>query len=95
LLVIDHPLGGERPDSVARRAQQAFEQLSSLINGARSGSAVAGSATEVARVGATTPSNRPPTPQAGLTGPATTDAIDVTLDDDPMTLFVEFSTRQW
>jgi hypothetical protein len=30
LLVIQHPLGGEPPESVARRAQQAFEQLVSL-----------------------------------------------------------------
>ena len=33
LLIIDHPLGGERPDAVARRARQAFEQLASLIEG--------------------------------------------------------------
>ena len=31
LLMIEHPLGGERPESVARRAQQALEQLASLI----------------------------------------------------------------
>ena len=31
MLVIQHPLGGERPESVARRAQQALEQLASLI----------------------------------------------------------------
>ena len=31
LLVVQHPLGGERPESVARRAQQAIEQLASLI----------------------------------------------------------------
>jgi hypothetical protein len=36
LLLIDHPLGGERPDSVARRSRQAFEQLVSLIEGAAS-----------------------------------------------------------
>jgi hypothetical protein len=30
MLVIQHPLGGERPESVARRAQQALEQLVSL-----------------------------------------------------------------
>jgi len=34
LLVIEHPLGGERPDAVARRSQQAFEQLSALLSGA-------------------------------------------------------------
>ena len=31
LLIVQHPLGGERPESVARRAQQAIEQLTSLI----------------------------------------------------------------
>jgi hypothetical protein len=31
MLVIQHPLGGERPESVARRAEQALEQLASLI----------------------------------------------------------------
>ena len=35
LLVIQHPLGGERPESVARRAQQALEQLASLIGRCR------------------------------------------------------------
>jgi len=31
LLVVDHPLGGERPEGVLRRAQQAVEQLAGLI----------------------------------------------------------------
>jgi hypothetical protein len=31
LLVIEHPLGGERPEAVARRAWQAVEQLASLL----------------------------------------------------------------
>jgi hypothetical protein len=31
LLVVEHPLGGERPEAVARRAEQAAEQLGSLI----------------------------------------------------------------
>ena len=31
LLVIEHPLGGERPESVTRRARQAIEQLTSLL----------------------------------------------------------------
>ena len=34
LLVIEHPLGGERPDAVVRRSQQALEQLAALISGA-------------------------------------------------------------
>ena len=33
LLVVEHPLGGERPEAIARRAQQAFEQLHALIAG--------------------------------------------------------------
>jgi hypothetical protein len=31
VLVIDHPLGGEKPEGVLRRAQQAVEQLASLL----------------------------------------------------------------
>jgi len=31
LLVIQHPLGGERPESVALRAQQVMEQLACLV----------------------------------------------------------------
>jgi hypothetical protein len=31
LLLVDHPLGGERPEGVARRAAQAVEQLVGLI----------------------------------------------------------------
>jgi hypothetical protein len=31
LLVIDHPLGGERAESVSRRAHQAVEQLTSRL----------------------------------------------------------------
>src|SRR2546430_13600113 len=32
LLVVEHPLGGERPEAIARRARQAVEQLASLID---------------------------------------------------------------
>jgi hypothetical protein len=31
LLVIEHPLGGEKPEGVSRRVLQAVEQLSSLV----------------------------------------------------------------
>ena len=30
-LVIQHPLGGEKPEAVSRRAVQAMEQLASLL----------------------------------------------------------------
>jgi hypothetical protein len=32
LLVIDHPLGGERPEAVLRRAHQAVDQIASLLS---------------------------------------------------------------
>ena len=107
LLVIQHPLGGERPDAITRRAHQAMEQLASLIEGTATearGTAtevggiateVGGIATEVGRVGATTFSNSPPTPQAGLTAPATTDTDDITLDDDPESVLAQFTQRAW
>jgi hypothetical protein len=31
LLIIDHPLGGEKPEGVSRRAGQAVEQLAALV----------------------------------------------------------------
>ena len=31
LLVIQHPLGGEKPEAVSRRALEAVEQLASLL----------------------------------------------------------------
>jgi hypothetical protein len=34
LIVIQHPLGGEKPDAVSRRALQAVEQLASLLGSA-------------------------------------------------------------
>ena len=34
LLVIQHPLGGEKPEAVSRRALQAVEQLASLLGSA-------------------------------------------------------------
>ena len=35
LLVIDHPLGGEKPEGVLRRAHQAVEELAALIGVSR------------------------------------------------------------
>jgi hypothetical protein len=31
ILVVEHPLGGEKPEGVKRRARQAVEQLASLL----------------------------------------------------------------
>jgi hypothetical protein len=33
LLVIDHPLGGERAEAIVRRAHQAVEQLTAILGG--------------------------------------------------------------
>jgi hypothetical protein len=33
LLVIEHPLGGESPEGVSRRAAQAAEQLGAMLGG--------------------------------------------------------------
>ncbi|MBI2155218.1 MAG: hypothetical protein HYV92_02575 [Candidatus Rokubacteria bacterium] len=35
LLVIDHPLGGEKPEGVLRRAHQAVEELAALLGASR------------------------------------------------------------
>jgi hypothetical protein len=73
LLVIDHPLGGEGPDGVSRRAQQAVEQLASLL-----GSAAAASAAGIAAP--TTLEARPP---------ARSDSTLLIPDDDVYAAFVE------
>src|SRR5205085_6241243 len=70
LLVVEHPLGGERPDAIARRAQQAFEQLHALIAG--SGTSDRDETTDRAS-GATA--------QADLPAPAT-----ITIPDDPIAI---------
>jgi hypothetical protein len=31
LLIVDHPLGGEQPEGVTRRAHQAMEQLARFL----------------------------------------------------------------
>jgi hypothetical protein len=81
LLIVEHPLGGERPEAISRRAQQAFEQLSALIAG---GSKTASSAT------------RDPANGAGLASPATTAAEPfLDLSDDPTAVFEAFTSRSW
>src|SRR5687768_15266818 len=85
LLVVEHPLGGERPDSIARRAQQAFEQLNALIGG---------SATNDPTTGA-----GPTTIPSGLAGPATampqSGELFLDLPDDPTAVLEAFTKRAW
>jgi len=91
LLVIEHPLGGERPDAVARRSQQAFEQLASLISGGAgaSHSVGAGGARSGSDVGGLSEKAGAPTREIDAFEP------DVLLDDDPMVMLAEFSAREW
>jgi hypothetical protein len=105
LLVVEHPLGGERPEAIARRAAQAFEQLNALIAGGteKLGSSATrdpGSATRDPASGATAVSNSPPTSRAGLTAPATTIPQSgaepyLDLSDDPTAVFEAFTARSW
>jgi hypothetical protein len=89
LLIVEHPLGGQRPEAIARRAAQAFEQLNSLVTG-----------TVDRASGATRASSGPPTSQAGLAAPATTtpeSAVPEYLDlsDDPIAVLEAFTERSW
>src|SRR5436305_14912606 len=63
LLVVEHPLGGERPEAIARRARQAVEQLASLIGHPETGGTL--------RVGAPRTSLRPSTVVSDLASPVT------------------------
>src|SRR5438309_438708 len=87
LLVVEHPLGGERPEAIARRARQAVEQLASLIGG----SSVAATG-EDAPVGAPRASVRPPSVQADLAAPVTVDPVTI---DTPEALLALFCEREW
>jgi hypothetical protein len=97
LIMIEHPLGGERGEGVVRRARQAVDQLVGLL-GSVNTRGEAGVA-EPARV-----SFRPPSVQAGLeapsttiraglTDPAPTDAISVL--DTPESVYAAFCERDW
>jgi hypothetical protein len=94
MIAIEHPLGGERPDGVARRARQAVDQIRTLLGKPASTSATpeTGRAEEIGRTepasfsataqtGRAEPASaslRPPLVQAGLTAPATTDQAGLT-----------------
>ena len=98
LLVIEHPLGGERPDAVARRSQQALEQLASLISGA-SGEVGRGGAPAVGAGGASTGRDVGGLSEKGG-DPTRANAVsesesELALEDDPSVLLAEFSAREW
>ncbi len=91
MIAIEHPLGGERPEAVARRARQAVNQITTLLGKT--------SASEIGRAEPASASLRPPLVQAGLTAPATTDQAGltdpVTIDDTPEAVLAAFCERQW
>jgi hypothetical protein len=83
LLVVEHPLGGERPEAVARRAAQAFEQLNALI---------AGAAAEQGRGSAT---RDPGLAYPATTIPQSGAEPYLDLSDDPTAVFEAFTARSW
>jgi hypothetical protein len=86
LLVIDHPLGGERAEGVARRARQAVEQLESLLGGIVGAGAASPARSEGGLVQAAV------APHAGSTRESET---SLALDDSPDSLLAEFCAREW
>src|SRR5207248_10481220 len=79
LLVVEHPLGGERPEAIARRAQQAFEQLNAIV---------AGSAGPVRSVGGLLEKGGAPIVESTDSGP-------ITVADDPIAVLEAFTERSW
>jgi hypothetical protein len=79
LLVVDHPLGGERAEAIARRAQQAFEQLNSIV---------AGSARPAHTEGGLSEKRVAPHVQS-------TDSDPIVVDDDPVAILEAFTERHW
>jgi hypothetical protein len=81
LLIVEHPLGGERPEAIARRAQQAFEQLSSIVAGSARPARTAGGLSE-----------KGVAPHLEST---VSDSDPIMVGDDPIAILEEFSSRNW
>ena len=96
MVAIEHPLGGERSEGIARRARQAVDQISALL-----GQAPRIKSTDPGETGRAEPAGtslRPPAVQADLTDPATTDPVTTdpaTIDDTPEAVLAAFCERQW
>ncbi|HMH51061.1 MAG TPA: hypothetical protein VK548_12570 [Candidatus Acidoferrum sp.] len=81
LLVVQHPLGGEQPESVVRRAHQAVEQLLALL-----GTAPAEDA----------PAHRMDTQaEHALTHAAAVSRESRSIEVDPEDVLAEFAAREW
>jgi hypothetical protein len=81
MVAIEHPLGGERSDGVAKRARQAVDQIKALFGKASSGTG------EIGRAEPASVFLRPPSVQAGLT--------DLVTEDTAEAVFSAFCERQW
>ncbi len=81
LLIVEHPLGGERPEAIARRAQQAFEQLSSIVAGSARPARTAGGLSE-----------KGVAPHLEST---VSDSDPIMVGDDPIAILEEFTSRNW
>jgi hypothetical protein len=99
MVAIEHPLGGERPDGVARRARQAVDQIKALLGKESSATAGKSATGQIGRAEPASTSLRPSAVQAGLTGPATTNQAGLTgpatIDNTPEAILAAFCERQW
>src|SRR5947208_2582417 len=82
MVAIEHPLGGERSEGIARRARQAVDQIRELLGKTSSG------AGETGRAEPASTSLRPPAVQADLTDPLVT-------ENTPEAVLAAFCERQW
>ena len=92
LVTIEHPLGGERSEGISRRAREAVDQLTHLL-----AQPISTGTGEIARAEPARTSLRPPSVQAGLTAPATTNpaTTSITVLDTPEAVLAAFCERQW
>jgi len=97
LVTIEHPLGGERSEGISRRAREAVDQLTRLL-----AQPISTGTGEIARAEPARTSLRPPSVQAGLTAPATTNlattnpaTTSITVLDTPEAVLAAFCERQW
>jgi hypothetical protein len=81
MVVIDHPLGGERREAITRRARQAVDQLIRTLGTTAGG--------DVGRAEPARAHLSPPSVHAGLTDPATIE------DNSPEAVLAAFCERQW
>src|SRR5215510_16003675 len=111
MIAIEHPLGGERPDDVARRARQAVDQIATLLGKTTAsatreiGRAKPASDSATGEIGRAEPASPAASAEIGRAEPASISlrlpsvgtglTAPVTLDDDPEAVLAAFCERQW